>query len=404
MKKFYTATLALMVAVSAAAAPQIRQILPVKKAFKMSANLNASASKTIASKKVRAAEESESIEGYYDFTLGDYYFQTSTQTAETVPSNLTLDGTTVTITSESEYFASDLVGTYDANANKLTFSEIKLGAVSIQGTTYYIAFQPFVYTEVGGKGSLNPTDVIGTYDPSAGSISFESDHGFSWEAYKDADYTESAGYVEIWDVLGMKKGVDPEAGWTDLDQPAKWMDRMVWPMFMDAAPTEKEITVQVNEDQPGMYRMIAPFADIWGDANIILDASNPNDVVIELQNSGIVLQDMGTCYVASTGEILEDPSQGGTITMKDNRIEFPTKSVWMYFPQYNPNSVYYNPDQTEPGYLELPTDDSGVADIVIDENAPVEYYNLQGVRVANPAQGELVIIRQGSKAMKSIIR
>lgn len=29
MKKFYTATLALMVAVSAAAAPQIRQILPV---------------------------------------------------------------------------------------------------------------------------------------------------------------------------------------------------------------------------------------------------------------------------------------------------------------------------------------------------------------------------------------
>ena len=42
MKKFYTATLALMVAVSAAAAPQIRQILPVKKAFKMSANLSAS--------------------------------------------------------------------------------------------------------------------------------------------------------------------------------------------------------------------------------------------------------------------------------------------------------------------------------------------------------------------------
>ncbi len=202
----------------------------------------------------------------------------------------------------------------------------------------------------------------------------------------------------------MKKGIDPEAGWTDLDKPAKWMDRMVWPMFMDAAPTEKEITVQVNEDQPGMYRMIAPFADIWGDANIILDASNPNDVVIELQNSGIVLQDMGTCYVASAGEVLEDPSQGAAITMKDNRIEFPAKSVWMYFPQYKQDSVYYNGEQTEPGYLELPTDDSGVADVVIDENAPVEYYNLQGVRIASPAQGELVIIRQGSKATKSIIR
>ena len=64
--------------------------------------------------------------------------------------------------------------------------------------------------------------------------------------------------------------------------------------------------------------------------------------------------------------------------MKDNRIEFPAKSVWMYFPQYNQESVYYNGKQTEPGYLELPTDDSGVADVVIDENAPVEYYNLQG--------------------------
>lgn len=404
MKKFYTATLALMVAASAAAAPQLRQIQPVKKTVRMSANLNASASKKMAAKKVRAAEESESIEGYYDFTLGDYYFETSTNSAVTVPSYLTLDGTTVTISSESEYFARDLVGTYDAATNKLTFSEVKLGAVSLQGTTYYAAFQPFVYTEVGGKGDLNPTDVIGTYDPVDGTISFEADHGFSWELYSDADYTAFEGYIDAWDVLGMAKGVDPEAGWTDMDKPAKWMDRMVWPMFIEDAPTEKEITVQVNEYQPGKYRMIAPFADIWGEANIILDASDPNDVVIELQNSGIVLQEMGMCYIASAGEVLEDPSQGAAITMKDNRIEFPAKSVWMYFPQYNQESVYYNGEQTEPGYLELPTDDSGVADVVIDENAPVEYYNLQGVRIASPAQGELVIIRQGSKATKSIIR
>lgn len=404
MKKFYTATLALMVAVSAAAAPQIRQILPVKKAVKMSANLNASASKTIAAKKVRAAEESESIEGYYDFTLGDYYFQTSTQTAETVSSNLTLDGTTVTITSESDYFATDLVGTYDAASNKLTFSEIKLGAFSIYGDTYYIAFQPFLYTEVGGKGDINPADVIGTYDPAEGTISFEPDYGFSWEAYKDADYTESAGYLEIWDVLGMKKGVDPEIGWINMDKPAKWMDRMVWTMYMEAEPTEKEITVQVNENQPGKYRMIAPFADIDGDANIILDATDPDNVTIDMQDSGIYDSQAGECYIASTTKALKDPSQGALITMKGNRIEFPIKSIWFYFPSYSQQSVFYNGDQKEPGYLELPTDDSGVADIVIDENAPVEYYNLQGVRVANPAQGELVIIRQGSKAMKSIIR
>ena len=37
-----------------------------------------------------------------------------------------------------------------------------------------------------------------------------------------------------------------------------------------------------------------------------------------------------------------------------------------------------------------------------DENAPVEYFNLQGVRVENPANG-LYIMRQGSKVAKVIL-
>lgn len=37
------------------------------------------------------------------------------------------------------------------------------------------------------------------------------------------------------------------------------------------------------------------------------------------------------------------------------------------------------------------------------ENAPVEYYNLQGVRVSNPENG-LFIVRQGSKVTKQVIR
>ena len=49
---------------------------------------------------------------------------------------------------------------------------------------------------------------------------------------------------------------------------------------------------------------------------------------------------------------------------------------------------------------------SGVDDVTVDneDNAPVEYYNLQGVRVENPAAGQLYIKRQGSKATKVIVR
>lgn len=403
MKKFYTATLALMVAASAAAAPQIRQIQPVKKAFKMSANLSASELKKASATKVKSnAEESGTIEGYYDFTIGDYYNGQNSLGPIQIPANVTLDGSELTITSESDYMMSDIVGTYDATAMEITFSAVKLGSVSAGGTTYYICLQPFAWNELAED--LEPVDFKGKYDPAAGTISFPTDHGFGWELYSDADYTTSVGYVEAWDALSMKQGIDPETEWTNLDKPAKWMDQMVWTAFMRDAPTEKEITVQVNENQPGKYRMIAPFADIMGDANIVLDASNPNNVTVDMQSTGINDSEMGLCYIISTTLAIEDASKGALITMKDNRIEFPAKSLWFYFPQYDQESVYSNTNQKEAGYLELPTDDSGVADIVIDENAPVEYYNLQGVRVANPAQGELVIIRQGSKAMKSIIR
>ena len=45
-----------------------------------------------------------------------------------------------------------------------------------------------------------------------------------------------------------------------------------------------------------------------------------------------------------------------------------------------------------------------VADAEFDTNAPVEYFNLQGIRVATPEAGQLLIKRQGKKAEKVVIR
>ena len=46
---------------------------------------------------------------------------------------------------------------------------------------------------------------------------------------------------------------------------------------------------------------------------------------------------------------------------------------------------------------------TAVENVAIDANAPVEYYNLQGVRVANPENG-LYIKRQGNKAVKVLVK
>lgn len=51
---------------------------------------------------------------------------------------------------------------------------------------------------------------------------------------------------------------------------------------------------------------------------------------------------------------------------------------------------------------------SGVDDIAVDQPAggaaTVEYYNLQGARIANPAAGQVVIARQGAKVAKQLVK
>ncbi|MDE6158120.1 MAG: hypothetical protein K2F78_08290 [Muribaculaceae bacterium] len=47
---------------------------------------------------------------------------------------------------------------------------------------------------------------------------------------------------------------------------------------------------------------------------------------------------------------------------------------------------------------------SGVDDVTVadGDDAPAEYYTLQGVRVAEPAKGNVYIVRKGAKAFKVI--
>lgn len=82
-----------------------------------------------------------------------------------------------------------------------------------------------------------------------------------------------------------------------------------------------------------------------------------------------------------------------------------TDNTWS---EKNPNqwgsSGYINLEYN--GYFDE-SGESGIEDIVtdnVDENAPVEYYNLQGIRLSEPAAGQIVIRRQGSKVSKILVR
>ncbi len=49
------------------------------------------------------------------------------------------------------------------------------------------------------------------------------------------------------------------------------------------------------------------------------------------------------------------------------------------------------------------TSNSSISNVVVDENAPVEYFNLQGIRVDNPANG-IFIRRQGEQVSKVYVK
>lgn len=97
-------------------------------------------------------------------------------------------------------------------------------------------------------------------------------------------------------------------------------------------------------------------------------------------------------------------------TLYRNYVEFelPAKAtVWVGLgidkrPALDENNTqYWNPARDFT--LEAWKEESGINNVAFDENAPVEYYNLQGVRVANPSNG-IYIVKQGTKATKVFVK
>lgn len=97
------------------------------------------------------------------------------------------------------------------------------------------------------------------------------------------------------------------------------------------------------------------------------------------------------------GEIDADVTVTGTIAA-DNKADFKIGVEWVM-----------DRGTTDEQRIPIDVDFSGIAtsgveDIVADnENAPVEYFNLNGVRVTEPSHG-LYIRRQGSKATKVLVK
>lgn len=231
--------------------------------------------------------------------------------------------------------------------------------------------------------------------------------------------------------------------WKDVGN-AKFVDGWLQPLFNGEIP-EYEVKCQQNVKNPNKYLLVDPyssgfFEELGMPANsgfIQLDVTNPEVVlVVPFTNSSLQLANIkegapeGVYFAMTNAEAMKILVDGftyqdvideandfgdelpkfenGVITIPQCRLQVPNDlgagNVWsqVYGGVFDDEDNPINDDLMR-ATITIPT--AGVEGVIADsENAPVRYFNLQGMEVANPEAGQLVIKKQGSKTTKLIVR
>lgn len=186
---------------------------------------------------------------------------------------------------------------------------------------------------------------------------------------------------------------------------------MTWVMTNNSGPQNKEATVaaQVN----GSTVTIMNFAGMFN-VPMAIDLAAKTLTATNVQVTSI------TDYKAYLSEQAADGSNvsslkkyvlTSTFTVADGKTTIAVPNWNAFFYQFGEDVSYFWPMTNTSIVLDFDLAEvasAGVegiaADAEFDANAPVEYFNLQGIRVAAPEAGQLLIKVQGKKAEKVVIR
>lgn len=214
--------------------------------------------------------------------------------------------------------------------------------------------------------------------------------------------------------------------WTDLGT-ATFYDGIMSPIFgnVDDNDTpltyEQTVTVQVNRDNEYMFRLLNPWYGYFEtEEPLSIDMSYMTEDSVRIgsvsqQSTGVVESTMGLCYVMSMSYGVVSsldafvqsqyyPAYNVGYDETTRKLTMPASSVLLYFPNYSTTSLYGGEQYQADSYVVIP-EAAGIQNAVVEDNedATPEYYNLQGVRIANPESG-LYIVRTGSKVQKVYLR
>lgn len=170
--------------------------------------------------------------------------------------------------------------------------------------------------------------------------------------------------------------------------------------------------VYAEFDEKSNTLLLANFGDFRKLITLSVDLTKQEAVATD-QTVADIPYNPGTGYVYIDGKLMDMSPTATNFTAalrnENGKTIMTNEQSWIIIEPNeilgNPNNVWYSIilgskitlDFEIPGL-------SGISNVTVaDENAPVEYYNLQGVRVANPENG-LYIKRQGNKATKVLVK
>jgi len=212
--------------------------------------------------------------------------------------------------------------------------------------------------------------------------------------------------------------VDDSDNWTELGE-GEFTEDLISSAYGDAngntwgASTYK-VKVLQHKERPGLYRIVNPYGSAWKhaaynkhdathDYYLNIDATDPAKVYIPYSFVGFDSgEGLGCDYLISYNAYVNEKNIDARLWGKlaDGVVTMPAKSVYDFTTRDD------SPYQVGTGRFKLVLPVAGVDGVSIDSDAdaPVEYFNLQGVRLMNPAKGQLVIKRQGGTVTKEYVR
>lgn len=283
------------------------------------------------------------------------------------------------------------VATVEGNTLKIALGQNIGTYTPAGGTAQPVYFVSYVFNTTTGKF----TDIIET-----GEVTFTIDANGTMTA--DKPYAMYINEVGWWTGVETSKFVVPNGTFT---------------AAMDGSEPETNdvyVEKQVKDGFPVLFLSSSFFGDgygVWFDLDdqepsyaaaidqVIMDASSDEVNDFYLSSAELV--------TTSTGGQAVRQSKTVEGTLSNNGQTLTYNNTWSVIALYKTGSSLRWYGLIEPAVINFTLPGAGVEDNIIaadNSNAPVEYYNLQGIRINEPAAGSVVIRRQGTEVSKILVK